>query len=224
MQIIFYGLERSGNHAIIHWILRNINPDIKVVMPTYVHASVTEPKVIFFNDVITSQGAIVPYLEKVENYQHLLASVEETYIDPYKTCIPWNKNEPVYKIFILRDPFNCYASRVKSSGRIETVQDFINKYTHLVNSLRYSSVDSNPILHIYYNKWWQNKEYRDYISNQIEIPNINDIRIKAREGGGSHFNTENYNNRTDEVEIYTSENREIRNFYIDQNLDNLFRI
>ena len=194
MQIIFYGLKRSGNHAIIHWILRNIDPEIKEIEHTYIHAG---NDVVYFNDVIPSAGVINKTIDNYKDYTYKIASVEEHYVDPWETPMAriWNMNEPIVKIFILRDPSNCYASRVLSF-QMRDIKTYCNRYKNLLDCIKY-----NDGLIIYYNEWWKNKNYRNSIGEFIDIPNCNDILIKAREGGGSVFSTEDYNDRTKNINL-----------------------
>ncbi len=203
VQIIFYGLKRSGNHAIIHWILRNLDKDIIETMPSYIHEN-REKTLVYFNDILKSSGAIAPIIEKYKNYKHIIASVEEEYIDPKNTIINkiWNQKEPITKIFIIRDPSNCYASRIKTFN-LRNINNFSKLFTNIINnSKNFGNIT------IFYDKWWNNTEYRNNIAKQIHIPNKNDILIVSKEGGISAFKDKNYNNRKNSVN-FTPEEKSI---------------
>jgi hypothetical protein len=61
-----------------------------------------------------------------------------------------------------------------------------------------SSITEDSVV-IYYNRWWMDKSYRDSIGERLGIPNINDILIRTKEGGGSGFTNEDYNNRMNDI-------------------------
>ncbi len=186
MHFIFYGLKRSGNHVIIHWVLRNISNVIVEYMPSYIHKG---KDVIFFNDVTNSSGVIQHELFN-GNYKYIIASVEDVYEENLITnqimIHPRN-------IFVIRNPSNCYASRVKSFDYLFPIEKFQEMYEKMLNSITENSVV------IHYDKWWHDKTYRNLVAEKLGIPNINDILIKTKEGGGSGFGDENYNNRVDQI-------------------------
>ena len=43
------------------------------------------------------------------------------------------------------------------------------------------------------------KAYRDLVGKKLGIPNINDTLIRTKEGGGSGFTNEDYNNRMNDI-------------------------
>jgi hypothetical protein len=187
MHFIFYGLKRSGNHVIIHWLLRNVSKVIVEYMPSYIHRG---NNIIFFNDVTNSAGAIQSEIDKKQMPSFVIASVE----DKYEENLITNKImiHPS-KVFIIRDPMNCYASRVKSFDYLFPIEKFKQMYEDMLSSITEDSVV------IYYNRWWMDKSYRDSIGERLGIPNINDILIRTKEGGGSGFTNEDYNNRMNDI-------------------------
>lgn len=187
MHYIFYGLKRSGNHVIIHWLLRNISKVIIEYMPSYIHIG---KDVIYFNDVTNSAGAIQNEMQKSRNMNYIITSVEDVYEENLIT----NKiMENPLRVFILRDPTNCYASRVKTFDYLFPIEKFKQMYENMLSNITKDSIV------IYYDRWWTDKSYRNQIAEKLGVPNKNDILIKTKEGGGSGFANEDYNNRMNEI-------------------------
>lgn len=183
MHIIFYGLKRSGNHAIIHWILQNIGP-CKETMPSYIHKGTN---VIFFNDVLASSSVIANEVDNCDK-EHILASVEDVYTE---NLITDKIMKNPLRIFILRNPLNCYASRLKTfyeSNYIEyPVESFATLYNNFVSNIGRDSFI------IDYDIWNSDRSYRDEISQRLGLCNL-DICPKTKEGGTS-WGDEKYNDR-----------------------------
>ena len=201
VQIIFYGLKRSGNHAIIHWILRNLDKNIKEIMPSYIHGN-KEAGIVYFNDILKSRGAIEPSIESYSHFKHKFASVEEQYIDPWNTVMSkiWDPNLPIIKVFIIRDPLNCYSSRLKTFNLRN-----IDQFKNLFNSLIKERDSDKSNITVLYNHWWKFKDYRDKVSELIGIENKNDILITSKEGGKSAFDNKDYNFRKFMVDLKKEE-------------------
>jgi len=155
-------------------------------MPSYIHRG---NNIIFFNDVTNSSGAILNEVNK-QMPSFIVASVEDKYEEKLITSHIMNNPR---KVFIIRDPANCYASRVKSFDYLFPIEKFKQMYEDMLSSITEDAVV------IYYDTWWTDKAYRDLVGKKLGIPNINDTLIRTKEGGGSGFTNEDYNNRMNDI-------------------------
>jgi hypothetical protein len=154
-----YTLCKSGNHAIIFWIIHNLggysmDDSIKEV----VYRS-KDNNLCFVNN-INHRVKRTPDLNSLLNYNKLLISNEDAYPQTLEN------ND----IIILRDFYNTLASRYKlfkpslgipTQKYIHDLPTFI-KYWKYLASLALSSQQF-----IYYNTWLTNKNYRDNVMRKL---------------------------------------------------------
>ncbi|MCC5931178.1 MAG: hypothetical protein JJU28_18160 [Cyclobacteriaceae bacterium] len=192
--IIFTGLKRSGNHAIINWIIGQ------------------EPGVIgFYNDLPIEKSM---FKGQMESHFSIVktkfpASVICSYEDKLPKDVFSNKNinhikktfghfQSIIKIILIRDPFNYFSSRMHHHNNIklfsdnpETLLDNINKWKIYARTI---IMDKNihNYLFINYNDWVLNLQYRKKISTLIGVK-FNDIRFleQSKYGKGSSFQMNN---------------------------------
>lgn len=193
MRIIFYGLKRSGNHAIIYWILRNLQGSEKLceIVPSYIHLGTNS---IFFNDVTSSEGAILIEKDKWINQkkEHIIISVEDANEwKPSRQFAELLGPEEFIPFYIIRNPLNCYASRFCTFG-FSDIYVFVRMYKNFIEKTKNNNV-------IYYDKWNSDKNYRDEVSKMFGVSNIDIHNIKTLEGGGSVFSDDNYNERYKDI-------------------------
>ncbi|MFA6572376.1 MAG: hypothetical protein WCT77_14205, partial [Bacteroidota bacterium] len=107
--IHFIGLKRSGNHAVINWLLRNIS-----------FTSGAESQ--FYNDVFNPWQTLDPklvYQPNPDTNSITLLSYEDIplgQIAELPTIIAERELIPdaeIHKVLLIRDPFNLFASRMK---------------------------------------------------------------------------------------------------------------
>jgi len=177
----FYGLIRSGNHAIIFWMLHNLGEirEIKDVKKLFYKESYRKfwytGYNYYFNNVTRSQVINFP-----REYNLLIKS--------YEDIIPDSTSENSF--IILRDILNGIASRHKAYGLglapnnkyltdIDVIIDMWKKHFEIILKKQ------NGII---YNKWVIDKKYRDEVSIKLNIPNkIDDISFVPYIGYGSSF-------------------------------------
>lgn len=215
--IHFFGLRRSGNHAIINWIQKNIDSvedealsihynDIYV--PLYTNPlRVLEPK-----DVKVA----APY-----NNITILLSYEDiplTEVAKLPTIAGQDEiieNAEKYRILVLRDPFNFFASRLQRVRTLESKgittniiqQQSLTEIVKLWKDYAKEFLGRTTLLGdkvaINYNRWVSEKEYRDAILNEafgrtenLDL-GINDV---SSHGGGSSFDQLNFDSRGKEMD------------------------
>jgi len=173
--IDIYTLCRSGNHAIIFWILENLGGINKKIHNCCYWNDVT--KIFFYNNCNHIKYNIV------KQYNYLIRSYEDIYN---------NKTNNNIKVIIIRDFLNLLASRIKKYGvNLGLNSSYIQNYNVLKEMWKNHCKEittNNKVIGILYNKWLLDKNYRDNISNKLNIVNKYDnTNIVSTIGEGSSF-------------------------------------
>lgn len=180
-EIIVFGLRRAGNHAIINWILPQINGDFA-----------------YYNDVWPDEPYKGEPKQKRGDGSKIdmsLISFEDYNLQIFKSLLA-NKIYPkVHKrivILIIRDPFNWYSSRLKSNMSQPAHYSGLNIRQLYLQYCREYQGKSNYLgekkVLISYNRWKEDKDYRKSISNQLGLNFTDEALNKVTgEGGGSSF-------------------------------------
>jgi hypothetical protein len=122
--IIFYGMMKSGNHAIIKWVfenaLRQFIPEeqIQAMKLGYTEQVKIGNAVAFYNDIIR----FPPKSDFMTPCSFTLVSIEEEFAEIPPHILKDTKWESIHKVFIFRDLKNMVASRKFS--REYSVQHF----------------------------------------------------------------------------------------------------
>lgn len=148
-----FTLCRSGNHAIIFWIMNNYSTIIDDVPGVLYHTS--DDSMCFINNYNHTN-----FSKDGLDYNNLLISFED--------YLPDNLLNDDF--IVLRSFYNTLASRYKiwkpklgihDQQYIHELQDLI-RYWKTLARLAISSKQ-----YIYYDRWLVDKEYRDYIMNKL---------------------------------------------------------
>jgi hypothetical protein len=183
--LIFYGLMKSGNHAIIHWLAKALlynsetsglynsetsglyNMTLKEDYGTMIYVGGLEPGfsnyLVFFNDCTRTVIQIMGLINKYNDYENILASVEDCYKSKERLIV-----EPILRrprqVFIFRDLKNCFKSRKKMfPNSKKLLKTTIDVYLKLYNE----SQKDPECLVILYDKWKSSKEYRQEILESL---------------------------------------------------------
>lgn len=179
------GLCRSGNHAIIFWILNNISEVADAGYECYV--SKNNKKICFLNNVSRIMNNI-----NSNEYEIVLKSYEDVYI---KDCF-----------YIIRDFLNLISSRYKKFGnQLGTNKNYLTNIEDIIKIWKKMILSDNKII---YNKWIYDKNYRDEIGQMIQVENCNDkTDYVSKIGQGSSFigikkdSSENYESRYEKIKL-----------------------
>lgn len=219
--IEFYGLRRSGNHAILAWLLKNLStfdanlenliapsPDVGFISKRCGDAyhindvgawwAVDNPKYLAgLIDAYVSLGAktIILSYEDYGPDASLLNSFPDEFYFLQKSK----------KIVLLRDLLNVlssrYAANKKPIGKRVTFEINDNK----IKSWVFSATSSE--FKIKYEDWLMSKEYRDNICKSLNILNRDLTNHVSSAGGGSSFsglspiNKDRLLNRSKEINL-----------------------
>ena len=210
-QLRIVGLSRSGNHAVINWILHQLQGK-------YCFLNCTEPK---YNPYYTSRPLSAEgdsYKTNIEEFDleaeqqgnfsqkdHLIFSHEDCFLGNMETkknreqLEEWvGKAEEKQNILVLRDPFNAFASRVKSgliqghhthhgAKPISTLTLRRIYKQHAKEFLRQKKNLKN-LVPINFNQWNSSVEYRRKIADELGLDFSDEGYKKVTEtAGGSSF-------------------------------------
>ncbi|HPR30855.1 MAG TPA: hypothetical protein PLK12_02115 [Prolixibacteraceae bacterium] len=219
---IVHGLKRSGNHAIINWILEqtdmNFFNNIIPISPILKGQEII-PNTIDFIEWINNPKNM-RFLEKKTNNDDCIISIEDHSVN-IKPFI-FNHKINVKHLLILRDPINLFSSRIRKAFFInnpaypwvnnENMQRAINLWIEHANE--FFNITHNIInkLCISFNEWYSDLEYRKDLSNQLGI-HFSDKGYKTISliGGGSSFDNTKYLN-TDETYNLLNRNTLLNNY------------
>lgn len=184
--IQIYGLMRSGNHAIIAWLMANLAGLKK------------EPATIAVKDL--NQGLIVQQLGTVFHINNVRGNVADHIdfcIDKGATTILMSyEDQPVAKaadnhflanarqITITRDLNNLLASRYKAMLRNDEWSRYFSFNEDLYRVWLQHRMHENTV---HFEKWFTSKEYRDKISEKLGVENLDVTWHVSGCGKGSSF-------------------------------------
>lgn len=211
----FVGMSRSGNHAIINWVIQQLKG-------RYCFLNCVEPK---YNPFLTARPlreggktykTNIPSFDlqqersgRLTDKDYLLYSYEDCFLGSVTHEI-FNKNREDWlgkttehkTLLILRDPFNLFASRIKTGillghyspgakpisiynlKRIykQHCKEFLGEKIHLENKIP-----------VNYNRWIENKEYRKSIAEKLNISFTDEgFKEVSKVAGGSSFDRTKY--------------------------------
>lgn len=221
---IINGLARSGNHLFITWLLSSF--DMKTTC--YLN-NVKLNKFNFFSDnidikklikkcLITSDNNLgekiddnikknllstkkcIKFIKKNQNIENLILSVEnqnlETIYDIQNKFFNVNK---IYKIIILRDLLNLFASRIESEKKFTNLDNNIYYRTdnitidYWLNNIK--AINDDNFIVYNYNKFLCVPDFKDNLAKQLNINN-NNLKITFNKFGltkGSSFKQDSLN-------------------------------
>jgi hypothetical protein len=171
-----YGLSRSGNHAIIFWMIHNLVDEVQDIgHEIYIDK---DRKLCYINNTGLYHRILknnFPY----DSFEYAIKSYEDRHFQTDTTII------------ILRDFLNLLCSRYQKYNRNKCNICLDNSYIcdlyFLIQVWKQHSRSPKRI--ILYNEWLLSKSYRDKISkDKLNIENINDnIDYIPAIGDGSSF-------------------------------------
>ena len=193
-----YGLRRSGNHAIIAWLMNNLNSEIIdykepipliAPMPSEGFISQYLGDVIHINDVSSNwgikggnyiKGLIDAYVSI--GMKSVIVSYEDTpYTHSFSNIDNYACLKDSTKIIISRDIRNIVASRIKKNKLGCVVNN------HIIDVWLKNENSPENINIIRYENWLTSKDYRDNISNKLGLTNRDVTHIVSAAGAGSSF-------------------------------------
>lgn len=207
-EIRMVGMRRTGNHAVFEWIKGQTHGQIKSLNNLEVNVNPYRYKYEHLRDFYPEHEGVIRKLQPFAKGEFvtldwLFYSYEDHDLDKIFSSF-FERNHDLYvgktqkrfDVLILRDPFNLFASRLKSNmvpvkNSLKTATDLWIEYAReFLGETHY--LTHNPI-RINYNEWFQSRDYRAELAQQLDIP-FTDAGIDTVNGcgGGSSFEGRQY--------------------------------
>lgn len=211
IEVCFHGMARSGNHAVINWII-SMYPEKTDFWNNVANVS---PKIFF------RQKSFLLRSHENRSLADIFASNLEKYHDLY-----FGRTQKRFNILLIRDPFNLFASRLKqvlNQGFDQSQYGFIMghpKYKygasqpeeyvriwkeHAKEYLGITSYLGDNKIVINYNKWFLDHSYREEIATLLELEysekGIDEVVGKKGAGAGSSFDSYQYDGNAKEMGV-----------------------
>lgn len=210
------GMSRSGNHAIIHWLLKQA-PGRTCFL------NCVEGKTNPFVSARPVHGDGLPYVVNYPEFNWtyerngkfspkdlLIYSYEDSFLG--YVCHPlfeqhhdqWvGPSRRRYDVLILRDPFNLFASRLHAGfsqiSLLTTARIWKQHAREFLGQRRYLN---QPRILINYNRWATEPAYRQQLTAQIGLPFTDaGIHTVPQTAGGSSFDGLRYNGAAGRMKV-----------------------
>lgn len=185
-EIRVIGMSRSGSHAIINWILRQwpgrccyLNCAEPGTNP-FVSARPLDGETCWrANYDLDYEAELAGRLSRKDL---LIYNFEDTFVGPLgRADVEQRHDADVGRsarridVLVLRDPFNLFASRIKSGyGSVSHAVAFRIWKQHAAEFLRRRHLKLNPVVPISFNRWACDRAYREQIAAALGMPFTDD--------------------------------------------------
>jgi hypothetical protein len=213
-QIEFYAMRRSGHHAIMEWLFYHIKEPIffiNDIEPVIKNKNYKDSGV--WKNPIKS-GEYSNYFQNYSfNYEDASPEKLQILMRKYYTHCLIKKPEKISKIFIIRDPFNLFASRLKffkekklknitASGSGWSDEKAVSLWCEYAREYLGETRYIPDRVFIDYNKWCSDSKYRAKIitpfNKRGEYLDEGRGRVPPN-GGGSSFDSREYNGKGEQM-------------------------
>ncbi len=188
--LAIYGLRRSGNHAILEWMISNFSQtNQKHVIKHRLITSGNSCYLNAINEYMPSRNLFIDYNFAKITFKNLIVTYEdipETLQSDYTIGFK--------RVVILRDILNLVASRYKlmrnkdPKGTDYTFDKFMKIDEEFFNCwISHASAFKRNILIIKFEDWLSSKEKRNEIASSLGCKNIDCTNTVSFHGGGSSF-------------------------------------
>ena len=184
--IFFYGMRRSGNHAVLDWLLHNFSEDrslFKVKHRLMVSGNSCYLNAV--NEYIHRRDSWIDYSFAKFTYKNIIVTFEDTDL-----CYDYDYASSCKKIVIVRDIKNLVASRFQKLQALDqsgkslfnlTEKGFWQKW------VLHANANQDEATLIVFDKWVKSLEYRNKICEKLNLKNLDIIKRTSTYGGGSSF-------------------------------------
>ena len=212
LELRVFGLQRSGNHAVIEWILDQ-HQDKRTCFLNNVRHGDHDPYKTAEKMTLSGFGAlsdaetvrITPKDVLIYSYEDDVSRLQGRQFIAGIDDAQFEKNRMRYvgvsqyrmNIVILRDPFNFFASRLKKLNRLTGVKDLdiIKQDWKLLakRALQMSNAGVSEGICVNYNRWFTAEKYRRRLSRAL-MGKFSDASLNhvPSYGGGSSFDATVY--------------------------------
>lgn len=215
-----YGLKRSGNHAIVNWLLPKGNflffNNIVPIAPILRNEKAL-PAPVSYKDWINVRTHLIQRISPLNLRRTTIVGLEDHRLDftPFfdEPCSTAN-------ILILRDPANLFASRIRNASRRKQckprkphnlaypaeLDDAMKGVLELWKVYAREFLGETDILPnrigVYYNAWFTDQEYRYAICRKLNVGGADaGFATVSNYGGGSSFDQTTYDGQNTEMKV-----------------------
>lgn len=202
----FCGVQRSGNHAVINWIISQeksktcfINGVFPLGNPWCENWGLSYRNFDYWPESRDVSGALVSKQLLLCSYEN--RSLEEISKDLENLATYVGKSKDRRTILILRDPYNTFASWLKVGWQV--TPKIIELWKHYAREfLGETNCLPEPKVMINFNHWFLNQEYRHQIAKQLDLKfTDNGLDTITHHGGGSSFDKQGLDGKARELKV-----------------------
>lgn len=212
-----WGIRRSGNHAIIGWILEHVGtPFVHFNDVQDVHNPLT-PSGVTVSGVPAwryKRGALRKVVHFFRSRRQARFAGADPSVDyegllaiPELACRVFSyEDRPVanvdgVRVLLLRDPFNLFASLLKAGYFEECLDELPEIYAGHAESFQQRK--EIGVVGINYNEWFQDTHYRVAVARRLGFQTdgtpYNDVPWN---GGGSSFSGQTYSGQASQMDVF----------------------
>lgn len=211
--LVMYGLKRSGNHAVLNWllgcqtffVLDNIEP-IAPILSGARYGPVERRPLAYW----MLRHRSFDWMSLVGKPRDVLVTVEDHELDYRPVSVA---SLPATRIVLLRDPANMLASRIRKASATRNPA-YVNadgtpaiaRAVRLWKQYARECVDNagptEPTVMVYFNAWFQSMEYRRQSAHALGVT-FSDEGSKrvSGHGGGSSFDGATFDDRAQDMSV-----------------------
>jgi hypothetical protein len=198
-----FGMRRSGNHAVINWILRNCSGEhvfLNNCLPGRSAARSCRGLEVNGNRRSTRRRLDVwDATQHIQDNAALVISYEDVVPDPDDIngglTLGLNKADVAYEVLLYRTFMNWAASMLRKLqsneehdvlARLRIMMSALDKYREILDIVANHSGDEYLVVN--YDRWVARPRYRTMLLEQLGLPLIdNSLGVVQPYGGGSSF-------------------------------------
>lgn len=210
-EIQIFAMKRSGQHAIIQWLIDQHDGAL-YFRNNILNSGRTNQRIIYRN---------VPEEDRIEDQQGnfcdkqcFMFNVEDPKLGKVQKQLkkhdelPWGESKKIFKVLIVRDAYNLFASRLLKGRQIKKMKLFFGKdaalqwMQHIDEYSGETCHLGNDLIKINFNRWFIDKQYRKRIAEQLELKFTDKgINTVSSFGDGSSFDGLKYNGNASKMKV-----------------------
>lgn len=204
--IQFCGIQRSGNHAVINWIIGQessktcfINGVFPGENPWHKNWGISYPNYPYWPKTRDLAGAFVSKDLVICSYENR----ELKKIAKDRKLLPkyFGNSTENYSVIIIRDPYNTFASWLQKNWQLTTEiiqlwKDYAYEYLGKTNYLKGKKI------FVSFNQWFLDSNYRKKIAESLGLDfSDKNLNYVSFHGGGSSFDEQSLNRQAQEMNV-----------------------
>jgi|18_taG_2_1085343.scaffolds.fasta_scaffold57896_1 hypothetical protein len=198
MKIIrVWAIRRSGHHAVINWIKGCLEQENSVGLVNALFMPFHKKTFDGYQEIIKNKPDYLIYNIEDESFNKMRDGRDTRLVDKLNE---YNLPKKVdHEIYVMRDPFNCFASRLVASKVRPTVTKKLGAVSERVINLyleyfaKFQEKESTNEVFIDFNRWFSNRGYRVKLSKRFNVPFTDEgLGVVSTWGGGSSFDHYKY--------------------------------